>query len=185
MYKEYPQKRRKNIRLKGYDYSLPGMYFITICTWQRRELFGHVAGGEMHINEFGRIVKHEWERSGNIRREIKIGEFVVMPNHIHGIISIVGANGVFVGANGRSPLQEENQLSRPGMRPKSISSFVAGFKSSVAKIINSDGKITMKYFKWQRSFYDVIIHDEDALLRVRQYIRNNPKNWHRDKNNML
>ncbi len=103
---------RRSIRLKGYDYSSAGAYFITICAYQRACLFGEIVDGMMQLNEFGQIVADEWLKSSEIRREIALDEWVVMPNHIHGIVFIqpveshnpVGVNDNGVGANGRSPL---------------------------------------------------------------------------------
>jgi REP element-mobilizing transposase RayT len=92
---------RRSIRLRGYDYAQGGGYFATIVTRDRACLFGEIVDGEMRPNQFGRIVVDEWERSSKIRRELETDAFVLMPNHIHGIVII--NNGV--GATGRSPLQ--------------------------------------------------------------------------------
>lgn len=77
---------RRSIRLKGYDYAQAGAYFVTIVAWQREMLFGDVVNGEMMLNEFGKIVQDEWERTGKIRREVELGMYIVMPNHFHGIV---------------------------------------------------------------------------------------------------
>ncbi len=91
---------RRSIRLKGYDYSQAGFYFVTICCYQRQCLFGDIVDGVMQLNQYGEIVEKEWLRSPLIRQEIELDEYVVMPNHFHGIVIINP-----VGANGRSPLQ--------------------------------------------------------------------------------
>jgi REP element-mobilizing transposase RayT len=104
--------------LKGYDYGQTGAYFVTICSQNRDCLFGEILGGQMQLNKYGGIVKDEWQRSEQIREEIKLDEFVVMPNHLHGIVFIENT----VGANGRSLLQRTN------MGSKTLSSFVAGYK---------------------------------------------------------
>jgi REP element-mobilizing transposase RayT len=91
----FPQRR--SLRLKGYDYSQAGAYFVTICAHDKKCLFGEVMNGEMRINELGTILVAEWEKSAEIRSEVKLGPYVVMPNHFHGIIFIVGGNG------GRAP----------------------------------------------------------------------------------
>lgn len=114
----------KSIRLKGYDYSQAGAYFVTICTYGRKYLFGNVINGEMQLNEMGRVVADEWMRTVEIRREIALDEFIVMPNHIHCIVAITKSN---VEATGRSPL-------RNGPNPKSIGAFVARFKSVITKM---------------------------------------------------
>jgi putative transposase len=98
---------RQSIRLKGYDYSANGVYFITICAYQRNCLFGAIANGVMHHNEYGQIVDEEWLKSAEIRQEIGLGEWVVMPNHIHGIVIIDRPKPVnSVGAQGLAPLQD-------------------------------------------------------------------------------
>jgi putative transposase len=91
-----PQKNhRRSIRLKGYDYTQTRTYFVTICTWQRACLFGDVVEGEMRLSPLGQLVHEEWMRSIDIRKEIRLyaDEFVIMPNHVHGIVWIVGADG--------------------------------------------------------------------------------------------
>ena len=84
---------RQTTRLKGFDYSMPGLYFITICTKNREYLFGDIKNGKMILNEFGEIAKHELLKSSNIRKELEIDCFVIMPNHVHAIVAIVGASG--------------------------------------------------------------------------------------------
>jgi REP element-mobilizing transposase RayT len=171
-------KHRRSIRLKGYDYSQAGAYFVTICTHKRDFLFGEVVDGEMRANEFGCVVSKEWFGSADIRAEIKLypDEFVVMPNHIHGIVWIldhVGATGPRVGAHGRAPLQ------RP---PRSLGAFVAGFKSAVTKRINMM-RGTPGAAVWQRGYYEHIIRDDESLNRIREYILQNPLRWHLDLEN--
>ena len=183
---------RRSIRLAGYDYTQAGAYFVTLVTHQRECLFGEIVDGEMLLNEIGRIVRDEWFRSAEIRREIALDpdEFVVMPNHIHGIVWIcnmgddvgshgVGADGVGadgVGAHGRAPL--------PGQRlPRSLSSFIAGFKSAVTKRIN-EYRGTPGVPVWQRNYFEHIIRDDGELERIRQYIMNNPALWKEDRENL-
>ncbi|MEM9508615.1 MAG: hypothetical protein AAGA16_13175, partial [Cyanobacteria bacterium P01_E01_bin.35] len=90
---------RRSIRLRGYDYSQPGYYFVTICCYERQCLFGEIVDGVMQLNQYGEIVKNEWLKSSVIRPDIKLDKYVVMPNHFHGIVIIN-----IVGANSRSPL---------------------------------------------------------------------------------
>ena len=182
-----PKKHhRRSIRLRGYDYTQPGAYFLTICTHRCGHLFGRVVDGEMVLNVFGEIVREEWFRSAEIRAEIELfpDEFVVMPNHIHGIVWIVetddggahghGATG-HVGAHGRSP--------RPrGPAPRSLGSFVAGFKSAVTKRINAH-RGTPGARVWQRNYYEHIIRTQRALNAIRRYILYNPWRWYLDRHN--
>jgi REP-associated tyrosine transposase len=97
---ESQKQHRRSIRLKHYDYAKEGMYFFTICTYKRQFLFGTVANGEMHLNDFGQIVYDEWQKTPEIRHEIQLDLLIVMPNHLHGIVIISNRN---VGATGGSP----------------------------------------------------------------------------------
>lgn len=166
---------RRSIRLPGYDYSQAGYYFVTICCHGRQCLFGDIIDGAMRLNEYGEIVIDEWLRSSQIRQEIQLDEFIVMPNHFHGIVVINP-----VGANGRSPLPQSNKPIMPLMKPKSLSSLMAGFKSSVTKQINLI-RNTPGTKIWQRNYYEHIIRNEKALDNIRQYIINNPLSWHNDQ----
>ncbi len=176
---------RRSIRLKGYDYTQPGAYFITICTHDRACLFGEVVEGQMRLNDFGQVVKEEWFRSAEIRKEIRLfaDEFVVMPNHIHGIVWIV-EHGVAamrvmggVGATRRvAPTPPRGPVSG------SIGAIVGQFKSITTKRINAL-RGTPGAPVWQRNYYEHIIRNEDALHRIRQYIATNPLRWHFDREN--
>jgi REP element-mobilizing transposase RayT len=170
-------KRRRSIRLKGYDYSESGAYFVTICTRNRECLFGEILDGRMVLSEYGEIAREEWLHSEQIRREIKLDEFVVMPNHIHGIIFFIG-DSIQVGATGRSPLQ----TSRPhGPLKKSLGSFVAGYKSlTTRRIIQLERGITISI--WQRNYYEHVIRNEIDLEEIREYVENNPAKWSDDEN---
>lgn len=185
--------KRQSIRLRGYDYSGSGFYFITICCYQRECLFGNIIDSQMILNNFGELVKEEWLKSAEIRKEIQLGEFVIMPNHFHGIVIIdqeinrqivdndnyVNTNGV--GANGRSPLQEiRSSTQKISMKPKSLSSLIAGFKSATTKKINII-RDTPKNPVWQRNYYDHIIRNDESLERIREYVQNNPLSWENDQ----
>src|SRR3972149_9706 len=111
---------RRSIRMSGYDYAEEGAYFVTVVTHQRECLFGGIADGEMRIDRYGEVVRDEWLRSVQIRREIDLDVFVVMPNHLHGIVVIRD-----VGAHGRAPLPPA-----PPPPPRSLGSVVAGVKSA-------------------------------------------------------
>jgi REP element-mobilizing transposase RayT len=144
-------------------------------------LFGDIVDGRMVLNQYGMVVADEWQKSVLIRREIKLDIWVVMPNHFHGIV-IINNN---VGANGRSPLQRDglspqHDNSQPRMKPKSLSSLMAGFKSITTKKINILCQ-TPGTRLWQRNYYDRIIRNEDALNKIRQYIINNPVSWEIDR----
>ncbi len=185
-----PQKHhRVSIRLKGYDYSLAGAYFITIVAYKREMLFGEIVNGVMRLNRRGEIVREEWFASVNIRKEIKLfeDEFVVMPNHAHGIVWIVEDDSRFTVDAGRSVGAGRDVVGSDGrptlrMKPKSLSSFVAGFKSSVTKRIRDELNETGI---WQRNYHDRIIRNDKELNAIRDYIESNPGNWAEDEENKL
>ena len=163
---------RNSIRLQGYDYSSEGAYFLTICTYQHRQMFGKIENGIMYLSQFGRIVQTEWEKSASIRSEIELVAYVIMPNHIHAIVIIYG--------RGVRPNAPTDQNTFSGLKPKTIGSLIAGFKSSVTKQINllrnSPGKPV-----WQRNYWDHIIRDDEAYDIIVDYINSNPVNWKNDQ----
>jgi putative transposase len=132
---------RRSIRLKGYDYSQPGSYFITLCTYKRQCWFGEIHKGKMHLNQLGNIVKQEWLKSAQIRPNLRLDEWIIMPNHFHGIVWIVQSKIEMKSEDNLSnegvcntpqpPLREG--LRRPG---NSLGSFIGGFKSAVTRRIN-------------------------------------------------
>ena len=151
---------------------------MTVCTFHRISLLGEILNGRMELNDFAGIVENEWFKFSQIRQEIELDAFQIMPNHLHGIIFIQenfqeSVEGDSVGTNGRSPLQ---------MKPKSLSSFFLGFKSSVTKQINML-RGTPGQNIWQRNYYDRIIRNESELQKVREYIIYNPLKWELDKDN--
>ncbi len=183
---------RRSIRLKGYDYGQAGMYFVTICVKDRENLFGEIKNEEMILNELGKIVQEEWLKTPEIRKEIELDEFIIMPNHLHGIVIIctddlVGANGrspLQLAESGRSPLQiRTNGRSPLRMQPKSVSSLMAGFKSSTNSKIN-----LLRHSPcapvWQRNYYEHIVRNEQSLDKIRNYIYNNPGSWPDDIENL-
>ncbi len=158
---------RRSNRLKDYDYAQAGAYFLTICTSRRACLLGEVLDGAMVLNRFGRIVEEEWLASGLIRREITLDRFVVMPNHVHGIVFIAEAHQAAT-ANGPPLLY--------GPSARSVGAFVAGFKSAATSRIN-----TLRSARgtrvWQRNYYEHVIRDRPSLDHLRQYICSNPTRW--------
>ncbi len=192
----YKNKYRiESARLLGWDYSSPGYYFITVCTHNRENLFGHIDNGTMCLNEYGTIVQNEWDKSFVIRQELLPDEFVVMPNHFHGIVRMVetrdkiGVNTAIVETSGRTSLRETKPQPTdrqpeefPRIHPKSLSSFMAGFKSVVTKRIN-ELRNTPGVPMLQYRFHDHIIRDANELFHIRQYIKDNPRNWESDKLN--
>jgi putative transposase len=125
----------------------------------------------MILNDLGKIIKEELMRTTTIRKEIKIDYFTIMPNHLHIIIIIENESNTIVGANGCSPLR---------MQPKSISSFVSGFKSICTKRIN-ELRGTLAFPVWQRNYFEHVIRNDKELSEIRRYIENNPLKWMEDE----
>ncbi len=187
---------RRSVRLRGYDYAQAGAYFVTLVTQGRECSFGEIVDGDMRLNEVGEIARTEWEKSAAIRREIESDAFVVMPNHIHGIVVIVeptavGADGrpplpdtaSGIGGHGHAPLRDAPSPNVPPYRkPKSLGAFIAGFKAAATKRIN-EMRAMPGAPVWQRNYYEHIIRTEKELETIRRYIINNPRRWELDEEN--
>ncbi|MFC1725472.1 transposase [candidate division KSB1 bacterium] len=165
-------KKRKLNRLKGYDYSMPGLYYITFCTFKNIEWFGKVIDGQMNLNDYGDVAKSFWMEIPKIHRNLKLDEVIIMPNHIHGILII---NDETVGTEHCS-VQKETSINY-----SLLSKIVKSYKEKVSKTLKR--KFKLYDFKWQRSFYDHIIRNEKSLNEIRKYIVNNPAKWEDDRNN--
>ena len=170
----------QSIRLKGWDYSSPGWYFVTINTHVNRALFGVVVNGRMVLSEAGRIAEEEWHKSAVIRKGIELDEFVVMPNHVHGIVRIQGldASSPFISAS--SPCRPQHpQFGKP--IAGAFGTFVGAYKAAVSREINRRGLVNQAGLEghslWHRNYWDVIVRDDEALANIRRYIRNNPGNY--------
>ena len=175
----------RSIRLKDYDYSQSGLYFVTICAKNRALLFGNVQDGEMKLSEYGVCADKCWNDIPLHFPNVVLHKYVVMPNHIHGIIEIVDAgngNNVganYVGAKNFSPLQiptqqppQPEQTTRPTGTSRTVGSIVRGFKIGVTKGIG--------FSPWQRNYYERIIRDENAYDTITEYIEQNPMKWELD-----
>ena len=169
------EHHRRSIRLKGYDYSQPGGYFVTIVAQNRECLFGNVVDGEMVLNEAGRIVEWTWYDLSNHVDDIELDEFVVMPNHVHGII-IIHDNRI-VGAGSEPAPTEPAPTKRHG-----LPEIIRQFKTFSGKRINQWRGAT-GIPVWQRNYWEHIIRDENDLNRIREYINNNPFDWESDNEN--
>ncbi len=168
--------RRKNIRLKGYDYSREGCYFITIVTKDRAPLFGKIVDGEMVLNELGEIVQITWNDLVNHNKNIGLDEFIIMPNHIHGIIMIFDPVGA-----GSKPAQAIGAGCEPApTRHTPLSEIVRQFKTFSARRINQI-RNTPGIPVWQRNYYDHVIGTDREYERITEYIAENPSNWLTDK----
>ncbi|MBI4333847.1 MAG: transposase [Chloroflexi bacterium] len=167
--------QRRSIRLKEYDYSQAGAYFVTICSEGRQCLFGSVADYEMILNEFGALVASSWQWLATQYSYVLLDEWVVMPNHLHGILVITDRDA------GASPAAGASR-SAPTGKIKSLGSLIGAFKTVSTKHINKMRK-TPGATIWQRNYYEHIVRDEDEMAKIREYIANNPARWGEDKYN--
>jgi len=177
---------RKSIRLKWYDYSMPGLYFITICVHDRQCLFGIIENCKMVLNDAGGIADKYWMDIPKHFPNAMLRNHVIMPNHIHGIIELTAGvenfqplqsptqSSLYDGVENFQPLRNEFQK----IIPHSICSIVRGFKIGVTKWFrdNKDSRVI-----WQRNYYEHIIRDEKSYERITEYIINNPLNWMEDE----
>lgn len=198
---------RRSIRLKNYDYSAAGLYFITLCTINREHIFGQIINGEMHYNAFGTIATEEWAKTPEIRKNISLGEFIIMPNHFHAIISI----------DYKITDQRNDHIGKFQSPSQTIGAIIRGYKGATTKRINQiireekagrgdsagdlvtgvlqyapneapyapscapGGALSGKGSIWQRNYYESIIRTERAYRNISNYIINNPLKWHLDK----
>lgn len=169
--------RVKSTRLRDFNYVSNGAYYVTICTKNRQHFFGEIVNGKMKLSEIGQIVCDEWIKTKQIRKNIELDEWVVMPNHFHGILVIDNSN--VETCRGMS-LRTHNKFSKP--ISQSLSMIINHFKSSVKRWCNKNG---YQYFCWQPNFYEHIIRNEKELYRIRNYIKNNLIQWKFDNENKM
>lgn len=192
-------RHRRSIRLSGYDYSLAGWYFVTIVTQGRACLFGSVVSGEMMLNDIGHLIELYWNNIPAHSPNVRLDAFVIMPNHIHGIIIITNPNNVGAGLvpargdpgattrvapTGGVPTGGASTGNVPKSVAPTLGDIVGAFKSvtTVEYIRGVQQGLWMSFHKrlWQRNYYERIIRSERGLTAVRQYIHDNPTNWESD-----
>lgn len=180
---------RHSIRLKDYDYSQAGGYFVTLVTQQGESLFGEILNGLMELNEWGKIAEQEWFKTAELRLYVQLfaDEFVVMPNHVHGIIWIGdrgdgdaqrGGRGAGEGRGDHDPINAKNKT--PHVEAGSLGAIVRGYKSAVTYAINA-ARQSRGMVVWQRNYYEHIIRNDGELNRIRKYIAENPLRWVKDQ----
>ncbi|MDX1586419.1 MAG: transposase [Balneolaceae bacterium] len=175
------KRNRASNRVKNFDYSSPGFYFLTICTDNRFHLFGKIVRGQMRLNRYGEIASEEWLKTEMLRENVRLDEFVIMPDHVHAIIQLIDTEHDEPHRRGtarRAPASiEYTQFEQFGKPTKnSIPTIVRSYKSAVTRKINiCHGRPGNKI--WQRNYYERIIREETSLNRIREYIRKNPENW--------
>jgi putative transposase len=187
-----PRRSRRSIRLQRYDYTRGGAYFVTICTQNRECLFGNVVNGQMVLNDAGRIVVNVWINTPELRPNVKLDEFVVMPNHFHGIVVIVepcrgvlhykdiwhGGVWQYAPTEGQPDQSNTSKMRSPS---QTLGAIIRGFKSAATKRINESRDTPVKI--WQRNYYEHIIRHDDEFNRIREYISVNPARWETDREN--
>ena len=184
--------RIASARLPHWDYGHQAAYFITICTKNRRHWFGAIRNGKMRLSETGKIAEQEWVKTPDIRPDmnLELGEFVVMPNHFHGII-IIGDNAYNTECddhNGRDAMprvstatptpppsndttpNHEKPANQFGPQSNNLASIMRGFKSAVTK----NARYIQSYFAWQPRYHDHIIRNDQSFYNISRYIRQNP-----------
>lgn len=170
--------RRRSVRLSGYDYSQAGAYFVTICTKDRACLLGEIAEGAIHFNDAGTIVEAAYHGLPGRFPSVAIDEFMVMPNHVHGII-VVGAQ--FIASLDAKP-DAIHRITDQGAinRAPTLGDVVRAFKAVSTRQIRMHAN---PRFAWQRNYYEHVIRDDTSLDRIRQYIADNPLQWAMDREN--
>ncbi|AFZ27114.1 transposase [Cylindrospermum stagnale PCC 7417] len=174
---------RRSLRLRGYDYSQAGAYFITICTNKRKCLFGNIANNEVNLNELGNIVLDFWYSLPSKYPNIELDEFIIMPNHLHGIIVITDLETIYKSHSQQlTNVGTIHELSLRERRNILLPKVIGYFKMNAAKAINQ--KISASGTSlWQGNYYEHIVRNESELERIRQYIVNNPLKWALDCDN--
>jgi len=161
---------RKANRLPNYDYSATGYYFLTINIKNKLNLFGNIVDSKMILSDAGKVADQYWAQIPNHYSNIKLDEWVIMPNHIHGILIISGEKRTAQCA----VLTDSKQQKRHNL----LSTVIRTYKTLVKREIKKDDK--MIDFAWQRSFYDHVIRNDETLLKIREYTQNNPLKWQLD-----
>jgi REP element-mobilizing transposase RayT len=169
----------KKIRLSHHDYIGVGAYFVTLRAHERKCIFGGISGGEVVLNDIGQIVNREWLRSAEIREEIVLDAYVVMPNHLHGIVIFPDKNNGERGAGCRPALQGRSSREH---ETRSLSTFIGQFKAVTTTAIRRLAQ-QPDLRVWQTRFFDRVVRNETEMNRTREYIFNNPAQWELDEEN--
>ena len=184
---------RRSIRLKGYDYSQSGLYFITICCQNKACIFGYIENGIMILNHAGQMIENEWLRLPQRFQNIQLHEFIVMPNHFHAILEIVGsppmADKNITNSVGSTLVVDLNNIDRGqpqgiATTEKTVGGIVGAFKSIttveyISGVKKNDWQVIDKRL-WQRNYHEHIIRNEQSYINISNYIINNPAHWDED-----
>jgi putative transposase len=165
----------RSIRLQGYDYAQAGAYFVTICTQNRECFFGEIVDGEMQLSEIGKVAEECWRAIPNHFSNVALDVFVVMPNHVHGVVMITTVGR---GTACRAPTTDRFGHPVANSLPTVIRSFKSAVTRRISTLLNTTG-ISV----WQRNYYEHVIRNEEELLSLRRYIVDNPLQWALDREN--
>lgn len=180
------QHNRRSIRLPGYDYAQAGIYFVTICTHQRTLLFGQITDGEMHPSDMGVIAEQEWVQTAQLRPSVELDAYIIMPNHMHGLLVIndegthrgLARQGLArQGLARQTPTVNSPQFGRPVRG--TVGTIIGAYKSAVSRRLHRLHG-SPEHPIWQRNYYEHIIRDQADMDRIRAYIDNNPALWSQD-----
>ena len=173
--KKHPQ--RKSPRLPGYDYRQEGAYFVTICTHQRLQIFGSVVNEAIQLSDIGKIAYDLWTTIPEHHTNIILDAYVVMPNHMHGIVFITDQPTIDM--THTSFAAHETRTQHNGMRSRTLGAVIGSYKSAVSRKINQVTGLVAPIV-WQSSFHDHIIRNDESLNRIREYVYTNPMRWAED-----
>ena len=162
---KFTMTNRQSLRSSSFDYSSNGWYFVTVCTDQKKCLFGNIRNDTVELNEAGMIVSEEWHRTAQIRKNVQLDSYVVMPNHFHGIIGIQNEEAEPIDATSRT------------LESGSLGAIIGQFKSIVTKRISRGRPTGSPLRVWQRNYYERVIRSEKAFNVIRLYIETNPMLW--------
>ncbi|PTX22719.1 hypothetical protein C8N40_101547 [Pontibacter mucosus] len=169
---------RKQNRLNGFDYSKDALYFVTSCVQDKACVFGEVVNEIMQLNKYGFIAEQQWTWLEEQYPYVVLHAFVVMPNHVHGILEIDrDAVGTGRDLSTLGPAGETGMFSSSSPQIKTLSQLIGAYKTTTTKLIKAAG---LTDFSWQRSFHDHIIRNEKAYCKIRDYILSNPEKWPED-----
>ena len=157
---------RKNLRLKDFDYTSAGAYFVTICAHHKQTVFGQIKSGVVELNPYGQLAERVWRDLPEHFPDIRLDEFIVVPNHVHGVVFIDSER-----ARHASPLRQ---------RASNLGKVIGAFKSATTRLINR-ARTTPGAALWQRNYYEHVIRNEASLSEIREYIANNPLKWELDE----
>ena len=168
---ELPHHRR-SLRLRGFDYSVGALYFVTLCTRNKECIFGHVHNEQMYLNELGRCVEHEWRRTCELRGDdVQLHSVIVMPNHLHAIVELHPGEGDHLVPYWMKPeiqFRDDLPIQRTSVS-RSLGAIIRGFKGATSRLAGRS--------IWQRNYYEHIIRHNKEMEEITKYIQNNPIRW--------